>query len=169
MLKEIKKAYKYCAINGFHYQLFIIKIGEHLFEMCFVIFVHMFLTFLMLISFALFKMGSAVNCREECVGQRFYNCKVLLQYKNFYSYALKIIIAISPSLPKVSLKYHPIRTFARIHTHTYTHIHTKNSASSSWKLFHCLSLFVRFSIFLETQGSKVNYVYKLLLLLSFSK
>ena len=169
MLKEIKKAYKYCAINGFHYQLFIIKFGEHLFEMCVVIFVHMFLTFLMLVSFALFKMGSEVNCKEECVGQRFYNCKTLLQYKNFYSCALKIIITISPSLPKVSLKYHPIRTFARIHTHTYTHIHTKNSASSSWKLFHFLSLFVRFSIFLETQGSKVNYVYKLLLLLSFSK
>ena len=127
MLKEIKKAYKYCAINGFHYQLFIIKIGEHLFEMCFVIFVHMFLTFLMLISFALFKMGSAVNCREECVGQRFYNCKVLLQYKNFYSYALKIIIAISPSLPKVSLKYHPIRTFARIHTHIHTYTYKKFS------------------------------------------
>ena len=127
MLKEIKKAYKYCAINGFHYQLFIIKFGEHLFEMCVVIFVHMFLTFLMLVSFALFKMGSEVNCREECVGQRFYNCKTLLQYKNFYSCALKIIIEISPSLPKVSLKYHPIRTFARIHTHIHTYTYKKFS------------------------------------------
>ena len=126
MLKEIKKAYKYCAINGFHYQLFIIKFGEHLFEMCVVIFVHMFLTFLMLVSFALFKMGSEVNCRE-CVGQRFYNCKTLLQYKNFYSCALKIIIEISPSLPKVSLKYHPIRTFARIHTHIHTYTYKKFS------------------------------------------
>ena len=131
-------------------------------------FANILLTSLILISFGPVRMDSKVKGKEECLGQKFYNCKILFEYEIFISYVLKRIIAIPPPLPKGPMKYPTLQahlhteTHKCTHTYTHTHIHNKNSASSShaflfsqcfYRIFHFFrnsSFHTQFCIWLVT-------------------